>query len=47
MAGGSPAHEHYLLECPVCGSQFPVCGQPCFVFCPHDQTVLWIDWSGT
>lgn len=48
MARGrhEPPHYHYMVgPCPICGSEIEVCGQPCFIFCPIDQTVLRISWG--
>lgn len=46
MARPEPEHYHVMVgPCPVCGSEIEVCGQPCFIFCPIDQTVLRINWG--
>jgi hypothetical protein len=32
-----PTHLHYVVTCGACSGQFPMCGLPCFIFCPLCQ----------
>lgn len=33
-------HEHHTVTCGACGGRFPMCGLPCFIFCPLCQALI-------